>query len=72
MAKTFYSVKASVTVDVELQIAAISKEEAEKIFNDKLAMSASLPDLKEVDDWFPAEDSITDIEVTDVLGEEDA
>jgi hypothetical protein len=63
-----FSVKAYVTVDVDMTIEADSKQEAKEIFKDQIAMSATLTDTD--DGLFEInEDSISDI--TNIKAEEE-
>jgi hypothetical protein len=60
-----WKIKADVTVDVEIEIEAPSKDEAQKLFANELAMSASLVDLPN-ENYTVYEDSIQSIDVTSV------
>jgi hypothetical protein len=56
-----YTIKASVTVDVEISLEADDEDEARATFHDRLAMSAQLVEMGE-DEYEVNEDCITDVE----------
>lgn len=62
----FFSLSASVTVDVEMSINAQSPEAAEALFNDRISMTANLIDVGE-NDFFVNEDSISELDVSEVI-----
>lgn len=55
-----YTIKASITVDVEMSIEADSRDEAAQIFNDQLCMTAGLTDLAPAS-FDVSEDSISNV-----------
>jgi hypothetical protein len=56
-----YTITARITVDVEMTVEAGSEDEARKIFNDGICMSASLADVPEIK-YSVSEDSISDVD----------
>jgi len=62
-----FTIKASVTVDVEIFIDAETQEEARQLFDENLAMSAMLLDTKTPFDVY--EDSITQVRDVSIKAE---
>jgi hypothetical protein len=62
---TFFTIKASVMVDVEIDVQAASKEAAAELFRNHICMTASLLDLA-AEDFDVSEDSIADVEVKSI------
>ena len=55
-----YTVSARVTVDVQITLEADSQSEAQEVFRDQIAMTASLADTPE-DKYDVEEDSISEV-----------
>ena len=55
-----YTIKASVTVDIEIDVPAENRTEAQAILTDKLMMTAALVDMDH-EDWTVDEDTISEI-----------
>jgi len=56
-----FTITANVTVDVEMEIEAATKEEAEALFRDHVIMTASLIDVP-AEKFDVSEDSISNVE----------
>jgi hypothetical protein len=64
-----FMVKATVTVDVEMSVEAIDADDAEKIFSDKICMTASLVDIP-ADNYRVDDDVVSDTTIEDVSQED--
>lgn len=64
MAK-WYTIKASITVDVDIDVSADDKDAALRKFHDHICMTASLVDVAP-DDVSVTEDSISDVAIESV------
>lgn len=60
-----YTIKASVTVDVEMWVAANSEAEARANFSNHLLMTASLVDVP-AENFETCEDSISDVNIENI------
>lgn len=61
-----YYVSASIVVDVELEIEAVSPEEAEDMFNTKCMVTFDIVDMKKDQYYAVMEDSISEVYTVDV------